>query len=390
MDLIVKNAAEIRKNNKKKILNYLLMHDCVSKKEIERKTNLSAATVSNLCNQLMEEGFLSVGSKKKSSGGRNASLFTIRDNHKFYLAIRIIDEGSLNISLISFERRILNSFDIPILEKNMQSFVEACLCGIEKCMNTEAGEGCEILGVGIALPGIVENEKKLLINSTIPYLENKPVIQSVQEKISGFSVTGANESNILALALSKYDYNDLTLKDTIYLHLDDGLGIGIICNGQLLLGSHNRGGEINHMPIGEKNRLCSCGQCGCVETELSTGGFLADYSELIGEMTSWEEFYLAVKEKKVQACEILKEKGRVLGKLISILDSVFDPDNFYIGGQAVDIFAELSPYIEKEYLARFRLDKSTKLEISPCYEYNELLMKGCADLVFDEFALDEN
>lgn len=390
MDLIVKNAAEIRKNNKKKILSYIQTHDCVSKKEIERKTDLSSATVSNLCNQLVQEGFLSVDSKQKSSGGRNASLFTIRDNHKFYLAVRVIDERKLNVALMSFEKEILHSFDVTIQEETVEAFIDSCLCGIRKCVEAEQDATGGILGVGIALPGIMENEKECLINSTIPYLEQQPVLQKLQERLSGFSVTGANESNILALALAKRDYNDLTLQDTIYLHVDEGLGIGVICNGRLLLGSHNRGGEINHMPIGERGRLCSCGQRGCVETELSIGGILLDYSELTGRTSSWEAFCQAVREKDGNACRILEEKGRILGKLISILDSVFDPCSFYLGGQAVDLFSELSVYIDLEYQKRFRLDKSPQMAVFPCYEYNELLLKGCADLVFDEFALSEN
>lgn len=62
MDNIINSAAQIRHNNKKKILNYLMMHDCVTKKEIAMQTDLSPATVSNLSNQLIEDGFILVSS----------------------------------------------------------------------------------------------------------------------------------------------------------------------------------------------------------------------------------------------------------------------------------------------------------------------------------------
>ena len=91
-------------------------------------------------------------------------------------------------------------------------------------------------------------DKGILLNSTIAFLEDKPVVTELQHRIK-YPVTGANESNILALALATQENRDTLLQDTIYLHVDEGLGIGIICNGSLLTGSHNQGGEISHMPV---------------------------------------------------------------------------------------------------------------------------------------------
>lgn len=114
MDNIINSAAQIRHNNKKKILNYLMMHDCVTKKEIAMKTDLSPATVSNLSNQLIEDGFILVSSYQKSSGGRNAGLLTIKNNRKYYLALRIIDEFQVEAALISFEKEIVNLSLFPL------------------------------------------------------------------------------------------------------------------------------------------------------------------------------------------------------------------------------------------------------------------------------------
>lgn len=389
MDNIVNSAAKIRQNNKKKILNYLLAHDCVSKKEIAFYTNLSPATVSNLSNQLMSDGFISVASFQKSSGGRNAGLLTILNNHKYYLALRLVDETMIDAALVSFEKQIVKSLLIPVKEKNKQGILEACMDGVQQCLESRKGEIGDIIGVGVALPGIVDIEKGMLLNSTISFLEGQPIIRELQQKIL-YPVTGANESNILALALATQNGKDCILPDTIYIHLDEGLGVGIICNGSLLTGSHNRGGEINHMPLGEKGKLCGCGRKGCIETELSTTGILADYTIAVGHPVSWEEFCGEAKKEDSDAGRIIKGKGQLLGKLISVLDAVFDPSAFYLGGRGIDLFDEMYPYMIEEYRNRLTIDKSKDINVKPCYDYDKLLLRGCTDLAFEQFALEEN
>lgn len=389
MDNIISNAAEIRYHNKKRILKYLLAHDGVSKKEIALNTDLSPATVSNLSNQLMRDGFLSVSAFQKSSGGRNAGLLTIKHNHKYYLALRLLDETMVEAALISFEKDIVNSFFVSVKEQSREGIMQACEAAAGKCLEEAEKEGGGILGVGAALPGIVVKEQGILLNSTIPYLEGQPVISELQQRIH-YPVTGANESNILALTLAEQHNKSTLLHGTIYLHLDEGLGIGIICNGGLLIGSHNRGGEISHIPIGNKGLLCKCGQKGCAETELSLQGFLSDYGERANVSVSWEEFCRDVKSGLPEAGRVVEEKGKVLGRLFAVLDSLFDPICFYLGGRGVELFEEMSRPIQNEFRIRQFIEKDKSLNLLPCYDYDRLLMKGCADLVFDSFVLQEN
>lgn len=383
MEHSISTAAEIRQNNKKKILSYLVDHDCVSKKDIERKTQLSTATISNLCNQLMRDGFLSIASFQKSSGGRNASLLTVLNNQKYYIALRVIDDTVVHAALVTFHKEIKVSFAIPVQGKDCEKIVEACARGVLQCLQQK--EEMQVLGIGVALPGIVDLERGRLLNSTITCLEGENVIGKLHRLLPQYSITGENESNLIALAVARRYQENNRLQDTIYLHLDEGLGIGIICNGSLVTGSHNRGGEISHMPIGERDRICECGRRGCVEPELSIGGFLADYEEETGAAVSWEEFCRRAREHEKGAERVLEEKGKLLGKLVSVLDSLFDPYAFFIGGRGGDVFDEMYEYMIGVCEDRQTIDRTKGCSINPCYEYNELLVKGCADLVFRSF-----
>lgn len=380
----INNTIDIRNFNKKKILKYLVEHDCTTKKELSLMVDLSFATVSNLSNQLIEAGLVLIDSYQKSEGGRNASLLSINDNH-CYIAIRILSKHSIEIGVVTLRKQIIYS---KVLYSNesfgVQAFVSACSEGVLACKEQLGIKPYNIIGVGVALPGIVDKDTEKFMNSTIPELEGQPLIKMLEDELK-YPVFGENESNLLALALAVNSEDGELLADSIYLHLDDGLGIGIVCNGKLLKGSHAMGSEINHMPIGTRNRTCYCGQKCCVETELSLSGFLEQYQSMIGIETSWETFCINLLNNQEEATIVANENGTLLGKLISILDSIFDPVNIYVGGSVVSIFDQLYPSLIQEYRVRLSVVKGKELRIFPCVDYEKLMLIGCADLVFDKW-----
>lgn len=380
----INNNLDIRNYNKKKILKYLIDHDCTTKKTLSIKVDLSFATVSNLSNQLIESGFIMIDSYQKSEGGRNASLLSINDSN-CYIAVRILSKSSIEVGVVTLRKQIIFSEVINSeVSFDAQEFVAACSKGVLACKEQLGKNSDNIIGVGVALPGIVEKDTEKLMNSTIPELEGQPIIKMLEDELK-YPVFGENESNLLALAIAVNSDDSELLADSIYLHMDDGLGIGIVCNGKLLKGSHAMGSEINHMPIGTRNRTCYCGQKSCVETELSLPGFVESYESIIGNETTWEDFCSNLLNNQEEATIVANETGRLLGKLISILDSIFDPVNIYIGGRAVSIFDQLYPTLKDEYRVRLSAVKEKELIISPCINYEKLMLIGCADLVFDKW-----
>ena len=75
----------------------------------------------------------------------------------------------------------------------------------------------------------------------------------------------------------------------------------------------------------------------------------------------------------------------MLGQLITVLDSLFDPTAFYLGGKIAIFFDQIAPYIFKEYRKHLVIKKDKELNLYPCKDYEKLLAEGCADLVFDHW-----
>ena len=45
-----------------------------------------------------------------------------------------------------------------------------------------------------------------------------------------------------------------------------GIGGGIVLNGEIVHGASDAAGEIGHLPVDPRGRLCGCGRTGCWET----------------------------------------------------------------------------------------------------------------------------
>jgi predicted NBD/HSP70 family sugar kinase len=134
----------------------------------------------------------------------------------------------------------------------------------------------------------------------------------------------------------------------LVLHLGWGIGMGMILNGKPYRGARGFSGEFAHIPMSEdKNFLCSCGKRGCLETVASGATLTRLAVEAInrGEMTLIRKMahekvedinpaliLQAVKEGDQFAVSILSRIGFELGKGISSLMQILNPEMIILAG----------------------------------------------------------
>ena len=65
--------------------------------------------------------------------------------------------------------------------------------------------------------------------------------------------------------------------DLVFVSVSDGVGVGVVMNGEVLRGRHNIAGEFGHVPLSLDGPRCSCGANGCWEAYVSNLATLARY-----------------------------------------------------------------------------------------------------------------
>lgn len=375
------NTAEIRSLNKKKIIEFLRMTKPATKKELSVELGLSFATVSNLCNQLSEEGIICSKSSQLSNGGKIPDIMSINPN-RYSLALNVIGTEEAEAIITDVFGETVASKKISLYATlDFIQLVELCYKAMIEIIEVSGIDQNKILGIGIAAPGIYSKSARKLINSTNLILENTPLEDEFIKRFQ-LPVYIENETNLMVLATSLKNRKSYVQDDILYIYIGEGLGTGILCNGRLVTGSHGLGGEISHIPLGYRNFKCNCGNVGCIETELSRRGFLRKYSEQIAtENANWQDFINAVIQGHPDAMNVIEENGKLLGKLTSVLVNLFDPKSVHIGGVISPIFDIMYRYINEEVVTRGTVKGMSELRIIHSEDYEKLIIKGCSELV---------
>jgi hypothetical protein len=57
----------------------------------------------------------------------------------------------------------------------------------------------------------------------------------------------------------------------VVVTVSEGIGVGIVSNGQLIRGLNGMAGEFGHVPLDLNGPQCGCGACGCWTRDSSAG-----------------------------------------------------------------------------------------------------------------------
>ena len=212
----------------------------------------------------------------------------------------------------------------------------------------EGFSGFNIKGVGIGAPGIIDTEKGFIYYlPNIPGWKNYPLQKTLKELLR-LPVFIDNDANAFALAEARYGAAFGKAR-AIFLTLGTGLGGAIIFNGKLLKGKTSAL-ELGHVPISLKGKLCGCGGRGCIETYVGNRYLISHYRRLKKNTKAREVkeiFERGLKGEK-EALEVFQEFSRNLGKFLSGMINVFNPQVIILGGGISGAFKLFKPLVEEE------------------------------------------
>ncbi len=239
----------------------------------------------------------------------------------------------------------------------------------EKQINTE-----DVLGIGMGVPGPVKEDGTVLRCANLGW----GVFNCAEElsKLTGFPVKAGNDANIAALG-EMWQGGGKGYDNVVMVTLGTGVGGGIIIGGHMLYGTNGAGGEIGHITMNEaETETCGCGRKGCLEQYTSARGIVRLASNAINNTDrpsslrnvpyiSAKEIFDAAKNGDDLAMELVEEHGRILGRALSKIACVVDPDIFVIGGgvsRAGTIITDTTEKYFKEFA--FHACKNTKFALA--------------------------
>lgn len=327
---------------KKSIISRLMLSGEATISDLCKETGLSIPTVTKMVNQLLQEDILLEQGKSDSVGGRKSTQYNINPKIGYFLGVDV--QGNIvNIGIQNFKNEFVKITErIPYTLENTRESLKA-LCDLINSFIDEAQiSRDEIFGACVNLTGRINSFKGF--SYSYFFFEEMPLSEIIEKQI-GVKTFLENDSR--AMTYGEYSCGVVEKeKNVIFVNLTWGLGIGIINDGQLYYGKSGYSGEFGHSPVFDNEIICQCGKKGCLETEISALALERRFKEKLdagsvsvlklkkgNHIVSMEDIIAAIVEKEDSlAIEIIEEIGVKLGRYLSMLINIFNPELVVLGG----------------------------------------------------------
>ena len=319
----------IRDINRQIVLNYVREREPISRAEIARETDLQRSTISAIVEDLKTEGLVEEVGEGESTGGRRPTLLKLRAAGPIALGVSITPTCT-TIATSDLAGRVIDQEDfLTDADKTLNQVISVLRDFTKRYQGS-------IEGVGVSLPGLVDPSTGTALY--IPYFlwRDLPISEMISDAV-GLPVVIDNDANAVALAelwFGRPEVNDA--RDFILVLVAEGVGTGIIFDGQVYRGQRGAAGEFGHMVIGRGAPVpCSCGSDDCWEAFSSERAAIARYVKLSG--ASNKVTFIDVVDRAIggeaHAKAALVETARHLGVGISNLIIGFSPEAVVVGGE---------------------------------------------------------
>lgn len=322
----------IRDINRQIVLNYIREREPISRAEIARETDLQRSTISAIVEALSAEGLVEEVGEGESTGGRRPTLLRLRTKEAIAIGVAITPSCT-TVATSDLAGRIIEQKEFltdPDPDKTLQQVIALVREFSVKNKGT-------IEAVGVSLPGLVDPSTGTAVY--VPYFKWRdiPIAKTISTAF-GLPVIIDNDANAVALAELWFGRPEVSdARDFILVLVAEGVGTGIIFDGQVYRGQRGAAGEFGHMVIGtEAPVACSCGNRDCWEAFASEGAAKARYLKLSNETATPFGFRELVDRALLgepNARAALIETAHYLGIGISNLVVGFSPEAVVVGGE---------------------------------------------------------
>jgi predicted NBD/HSP70 family sugar kinase len=325
--------------NRQIALTLIGSHQPISRADLARRMKMRRGAIGRLVEELLAERHIVEGHTGQIARGRKPTLLFINTERGSSVAVDIRASRTylmLADSMGQPRSEILN----VATARDALRFAKALAGPIRRLVAAHAGTARACQGIGVVVPGMVDPGTGLILHA--PTLGWRNVdLKSRLSAATGLEVHIENSGRACALA-QMWEARNLASppRNLVFVSVSDGVGVGIMVNGELLRGRHNIAGEFAHMPISIDGPRCSCGAIGCWEAHISNLATLRRYSqqgarERAGAKSpsSVDDVIARARRGDRKALATLQTTARYLGIGLGGIVNIINPDAIFIGGE---------------------------------------------------------
>jgi len=321
----------------------------MTRRDLVAATGLSLATVNRVLARLMAAGSVTVTGNETSSGGRPPELFTYNGEGQVVAGISVTNDGATAL-LSSLTGEVAARYEVPFARgDDPEARLKHTLALLDQVVAHPEGN---LGGIGVAVPGVVSGPAGTV--TAIPELGwDRLDLGDLLSRHAGRHVTLANDADCLAVAEHRVGAGR-GVSDMVALVVRDGLGAGLITNGQLYQGFHHEAGEIGYLMTGRASLRRLFPDRGELEQLLGSQRLRAEAARLGVDESSatLPELIRIGRRADGPAGALADELLDLVALAVAAMCVVLDPELVIIGGTRADDMTPLIAGIRERLLGR--------------------------------------
>lgn len=377
---------DMRRNNRRLVLDALRRRGALSRTDICLATGLSPATVSAFAAALIAEGVLvdeggpihgaARRGRPQTGLALNPAAATVLTLTMSVDAVRaaVFDYAGNRRGghIVTFEPTVASESDLVArtVEAGGTALAAAAGCG-------------PLRGVVVGIQGMADAQSRRIQWSPFTPVRDLP-LADVLERAFGAPTALVHDCAMIVESLRRRDpgrHGD----DFVAILQAEGIGMGLFLKGAIFSGARSSAGEFGHMIVAPGGARCRCGRRGCIEAYASnyaiwraaTGGDrdrVPDHHFSASEMAAIAN---AARAGEGPARAAYREAGQALGLGLGNLFALTDPLSVSIVGSGAMAFDLYEPALRETIAAGFSGEAGARIAISTYPDDQDLTEDGC-------------
>ncbi|HXT33691.1 MAG TPA: ROK family transcriptional regulator [Vicinamibacterales bacterium] len=367
--------------NRRIALSFIRREAPLSRADLARSSGLQPSTVSAIIDELIKDGWVTEG-MGRAPRGRRPRLLHLNVERAGIIAVDLRPETT-TVGLAGMDARFVDqtSWRTP---QDPQAWLQALTRSVRGFRTAHPRILCE--GVGVSLPGRADAEGRLIF---APNLRWGPVnLRALIEQKLELPVAVENAANACALAELWFGRHPEHVRNLIAVTISEGIGVGLLMNGQLVRGGDARAGEFGHITLDENGPRCPCGKRGCWERYASNSAALTTYRDSVAAAGwkappfTFEQLVRMANEGDRHAAGALDSMATYVGIGLAGLITGLSPDVVVIVGEITAAWDRVGPIVADVVKRRALPPLATR--IFPAQIAIQPRLRGAATLVVQQ------
>ena len=379
---------DLRRENRAAVLWSLYLDHPRSRPELSAATGLSAASVTNVIRELIDEGIVLETGLAESDGGRPRAMLGMNPEYGYVIGVDV-GETRTRVELFDLTMTERAKAEYPLdraAEHDVAVVVGQIASGLDTVLAGGGIDRAAILGVGVGVPGIIERGPEALVHGQTYDWDAVPLGKLLRAH-TDLPLRFDNGAKTMGRAELWFGAGR-GARNAVMVLIGSGVGASLISGGSTYQGATSSAAELGHVTVAVGGRTCRCGAAGCLEAYAGAAAILERY----GRPMAADDQELALAEligaadASPRAAAVLGETAEYLGAGIGTVINLFNPERVILGGWAgLLLGARLLPEI-RESARRHSLRNlfaATSIELSELG--SDAVARGAATLPMETF-----